>query len=487
MKPDQAGSRQVRQQYERFPYPPLPWPALPRRDQGAALRYETGRALATGQTDRSSHQGIRILVAGCGTLEALVVAQNHPQAAEVVAVDLSAASLSILRRRLRWARLRNIYTLAGLRGHRLPPVRLVQADLHTYADGRFDYILANNVLHHVTDPAALLGQLASRLEDDGLMRVVTYPRHSRYWLRQTGAWLRQCGLGPQTEGLKQKAAACIKQLPPGHPIRNGFEAHSETGHVSGLVDAFLHALENPLSPLAWRDAAARAGLALIGEAQHPDAQSGFLSELAPATAGLDAWTRSQILDDLLELNTNPVWWFRKGRVNPTPNIAPAVRPAFDKPAASIPADCLSRDLEPATVADIVRNNPSQPWSLPSRTYLDLGGAVHDAAALLQGTGLSIEDLIDALRREVGPHLDSQGKPLQGLSIGEYDTQALLKAVTPWRDEDWQALQQQIGNDACLHLDGENVPGETLTEQARWLQLRYGPEQALIGPLQFAKT
>ena len=62
----------VRKHYNRFPYPPVPRVALPRAGSAPGIGWETGRRFAGDPEAR--HKGIRILVAGAGTLEALVVA-----------------------------------------------------------------------------------------------------------------------------------------------------------------------------------------------------------------------------------------------------------------------------------------------------------------------------------------------------------------------------------------------------------------------------
>ena len=95
---------EVRQHYERFPYPPIPAAALPRRGQGVPLSWEYGSERAFGE--RSTGRGRRILVVGAGTLEALVVGLANPRAQEVVALDLSARSLARLKRRVALVRAR---------------------------------------------------------------------------------------------------------------------------------------------------------------------------------------------------------------------------------------------------------------------------------------------------------------------------------------------------------------------------------------------
>lgn len=303
----------VQDQYEAFPYPPVSALALPLPGQGRRLAYETGRRLAEthGIPALAPDQGgLRLLVVGCGTLEAVVIAEAHPRAREVVAVDLSARSLAILRRRLILARL---VRWLPWRWRRLPPVHTVQADFRTglMAAAPFDYILATNVLHHTEDPAASLAQLSALLKPKGLLRLVTYPKASRIWMRHTGAYLQEAGLGPHTPRLIHAARAAIRRLPADDPRRQTFETSPEAETAAGLVDAFLHAIEHPLSPLAWRDAAGAAGLTLVGEGQDPECCSSRLDALVPAAARLDPWEKLQLLDDALLLWDNPVLWLVK--------------------------------------------------------------------------------------------------------------------------------------------------------------------------------
>lgn len=462
----------VRRQYERFPYPPVSALALPRRDQGRGLQYERAVELAR---DRHladiappHHRGIRILVAGCGTLEALVVAQAHPHAKEVVALDISHCSLATLRRRLRWARARDWMYLAPLRGRRTAPIRIVAADVCRWDDaGDFDFILANNLLHHTEQPGATLQHLADLLKPGGVLRMVTYPAMSRFWLRQTSAWLRWHGLSADTPGLKRRAGEVMAELPRSHPLRSCFQAHSETATTTGLVDAFFHACERPMSPLQWQQASAAAGLEWLGETQPAYARAEFLSELLPATTALSAWQRLQVLDDTLELNSNPVWWFR--------------RHAEVGPAAAQGASAAHAEFNDEIGAGFM-SQLSQEWLLPSAVYWQLGRSLRRADALLRQSGCSASQWLELLRREVGARVGRDGRDLPGLTLGEYSDAALRQAAQPPAPVQWRQLQERLGAGARLSYQGRPVPGEDLQRQAEWLQLYYGPLQSSIGPL-----
>lgn len=475
-------SADVRRQYERFPYPPIPALALPVRGQGERLRWETGVAAAReagldgGLAER--HDGLRFLVAGAGTVEALIVAQAHPRAREVVAVDLSAASIRTTHRRMAWARVSNALRLGPLRGHRLPPVHAVCADLHTWADGAFDYVLANNMLQHVPDGAAMLARLGSWLTPGGLMRVITYPHMGRFWIRWTRRWLELHGVGPDTPRLRAAAAAAIEELPRPHPLRSCWEGHLETDTEAGLVDGFLHALERPLTPLAWREAAQRAGLTLVAEAQTATSRGDFLVELVPRAGALDPWERQQVLDDLLELSVNPIWWLRRP-LRPAP--PPPQAPAGEAPAAR--PDDLGAETTPAQVAA----RPAGPWWLPSAPYAELGAALRRAGALLDRAGASLHEAVDALRREVGPHVHARTEQeLPLLTIGEHDPAQVAATPAPWGDPAWEELGARQGPaHHGLHLAGERVPGATLAAQAAWLHCVHGTTRARVGPLTLA--
>lgn len=307
---------------------------------------------------RLSGDGLRILVAGCGTFEPLVVAQMHPSAREIVAVDLSARSIEVLRARLRWARVARPFS-------RWPRVRTICGDLGEFSNEPFDYILASNMLHHVPDPAAMLAHLSSLLRVGGVIRVVTYPKMSRHFMRKTAAFLQD--IAPRD------AAREIRKLSPTNPIRSCFESQPEIHTQTGLIDAFYNACENPLSPLEWENASRAAGLELYAEAQTETSRSSFLTELVPASAALGVWKQLQILDDLLELCANPVLWFRKTGVVQSPHPIPEWRD-------------------------------------------DLATSLTRAESLLAEAGISLQEVLEKLQVEVGPRVNARGAPLPGLSI-----------------------------------------------------------------------
>jgi len=406
----------LRAQYEKFPYPPVPSMALPVPGQGRELSYEFGSNLP--------HEGIRILVAGAGTLEPVVVAQAHPRAREVVAVDFSRRSIAILKRRLALARIRAFMGF-GIGAGPLPPVRPVAADLGEWEDGTFDYIIASNVLHHMSDPAAMLRRLASWLRPGAIMRIVTYPKSSRIWMREISKQLKRC---PPTFGICTASTLkkqCMKTLLATtqdnavHIPKVGghlFDIHPETGTRAGIKDAFFNERENPLSPLQWAAACHAAGLELFSEGQDEGSRSDFLDFLLPRAATLDRWSKLQVLDDLLELCTNPVLWLRK------PDVLSRER--TDKPKLESEPEPIPTHAPPPPLPKItLATGKITDYTAELALYL------HRADAILNTKGLGVRDAIAALRKKVGPRTSAppEERVLSGLSMIDYDIDQLLAA------------------------------------------------------------
>jgi 2-polyprenyl-3-methyl-5-hydroxy-6-metoxy-1,4-benzoquinol methylase len=119
----------------------------PDRDFDAIYTRATGRRIVAGIAP-----GARVLELGCAT--GLMTAQLADVAGEVIAVDRSAPYLD------------------NLRARRLLGVTAVLADVEDYEPaGRFDHIVAANLLHEVGDPGVLLARAHGWLSPGGRIHV----------------------------------------------------------------------------------------------------------------------------------------------------------------------------------------------------------------------------------------------------------------------------------------------------------------------------
>lgn len=219
---------QVAEQYERWIYPE------PILDLDEWLRsnwqwFDPSHAHRMLWPDRGYQPGMEILIAGCGTNQAAVIAYTNPTA-HVVAVDVSEHSLDHHRF------LGRKYGLANLELHRLPIERI--SDL----DQDFDLIISTGVLHHLADPDAGLRALAQCLRVDGVLALMLYASYGRLGVEILQSVFADLALGRDEQSLALIRDA-VRQINSQHPLAGYLQIAPDLNNDAGLVDTFVHARE----------------------------------------------------------------------------------------------------------------------------------------------------------------------------------------------------------------------------------------------------
>lgn len=176
-----AVSQAVRDQYEESPYPR--WLQLERFPASALT--ERLRQLFPGFQPSAVLQArpLRLLVPGGGTgRQPLSLARAFPET-EVLAVDLSRASLGYAQQR---AELLGVANVSFLQGDLLELGKL---------GTRFPVIACTGVLHHLADPLAGWRVLEGLLEPGGVMQVALYSKLARRDITAARGRIAALGLG----------------------------------------------------------------------------------------------------------------------------------------------------------------------------------------------------------------------------------------------------------------------------------------------------
>jgi SAM-dependent methyltransferase len=160
-------SAAVKRQYEANPYPRWLATNLPE----ARPLAEVLRGLFPDLSLAVPKGALNVLVAGCGTGEQALRTASRFAGAEVLAVDLSRASLAYAQQR------------AAALG--LGQIAFAEADLLALGalEDRFEVIECLGVLHHLADPAPGWRVLRALLAPGGYMRIGLYSRLGREQLR----------------------------------------------------------------------------------------------------------------------------------------------------------------------------------------------------------------------------------------------------------------------------------------------------------------
>ena len=216
----------VARQYETFAYPE---PFADLTQQIARGYYQLGDPALYGPIlwPRGRRAGsLRILVAGCGTVQAAYTAHLN-RGDEVVGIDLSEASLA----HERFLQDR----------HDLSNMTLYRGDLLDVSSlgANFDVVLCTGVLHHMADPGAGLAALRTVLAPDGVMVLMVYGQTSRTGVYMLQDAFRRMRIGQTTEGVSQ-VRGILAELPARHSAQTYIRAAKELKHDSALVDTFLH-------------------------------------------------------------------------------------------------------------------------------------------------------------------------------------------------------------------------------------------------------
>jgi SAM-dependent methyltransferase len=251
-------SDRIAEQYEAYPYPERnPQEEKSRLIEGSPSHLkEVEHYLFAGRW--AAERPMRVLVAGGGTGDGLIMLAQHLAAAqlpaEIVYLDLSSAARRIAEAR---AKVRGLAGIRFLTGSllELPAMEL----------GAFDYIDCCGVLHHLEDPAAGLAALKSVMAPSGGIGLMLYGALGRIGVYHAQSMLRMLsGAGEPAAERLALARRLLRQLPPSNwLLRNPAIADYKRGDDAGLFDLLLHARDRAFTVPEIAALAAGAGLEIV--------------------------------------------------------------------------------------------------------------------------------------------------------------------------------------------------------------------------------
>ncbi len=220
-----------------------------------------------------------ILIAGGGTGQHPVhTALSNPDS-EVLAVDLSRASLAYATR---------MATRYGARN-----LRFRQADILELGSlgERFDLIESIGVLHHLEDPLAGWRVLVALLKPGGRMRIGLYSAVARQPLQAARDLVKARGFAGTPEGIRACRQAII-DLPEEHPARSVLDS-DDFYSASGCRDLIMHVQEHVFTLPQLAGALRELGLRFTGFEHSNAVLSSFLARNPDPSAlhDLQRWDR----------------------------------------------------------------------------------------------------------------------------------------------------------------------------------------------------
>ena len=217
----------VRNQYENFPYPE------PINDLDTHIKnniYTSDPAFFWERLwpEKKVKKKINILIAGCGSYEAAVIAKTNPESS-VIGIDLSKTSIECNKK------LKLKYNLDNLELH--------CQDFRNYnSTKKFDLISSSGVIHHLEDPETAIKFFNENLQHDGVVNLMVYGNRECFALRNICKVFKVLNLEQNKKSISI-IKNLIEKLDDKHPVKIFFYRHKRKRTDAEIVDLFLHAQE----------------------------------------------------------------------------------------------------------------------------------------------------------------------------------------------------------------------------------------------------
>lgn len=208
--------------YEDYPYPDAE--VMARKSPMSEWRTEYGPTKRNWEQwfpgEQYGQEPKRVLVVGCGTTEAVIVAQQEPQL-DVTGVDQSEASIKIARENAKG----------------IDNLLLINSDVTKYTAPPFDAVICSGVLHHIRDELGFVKHLRTLTRDGGPLLIMVYGDKERGFVPSFADMLRTLGAEPDALGI-EFTRYLLGKLPVNHPARM-FTARTDNTDAQ-IADLWLH-------------------------------------------------------------------------------------------------------------------------------------------------------------------------------------------------------------------------------------------------------
>ena len=178
-----------------------------------------------------SSKRLDILIAGCGSDQAAILAKCNPNH-NFVGIDLSENSLKHEKKLIQENKIDNL--------------KLYRNDFRSVKfKNKFDYIISSGVIHHLDDPGTGLKYFNENLKDEGVIYIMVYGDKKSYATNQVKQLFKKLSLKQNQESISF-VMNTVNRLNNLHPAKIFAETEikQDLSHPSGVVDFFLHKKEN---------------------------------------------------------------------------------------------------------------------------------------------------------------------------------------------------------------------------------------------------
>ena len=272
-------SKKVKNQYEENPYPR--WRFGNNNTSANFLFYLNNDIKPNGIEFNNKFIKPNVLIAGCGTGQQIINAIGY-QNSNIVAVDLSFASLAYAKRKIEEL------------GHK--NVEFIQGDILNLniLNKKFDIIECAGVLHHMREPLEGLKVLLNLLEPHGFLKLGLYSDKARKHIVKIREFIKTKKFKNTEEDIRNCREEILKQSndPILHKVIHNFDFYS----TSGTRDLIFHVQEHRYTIPEISKILKDLNLEFIGFSTNPILKEKYLQSFPndKKNLSLDNWSEFEI-------------------------------------------------------------------------------------------------------------------------------------------------------------------------------------------------
>ena len=171
---------------------------------------------------------LNILVAGCGSDQAAILAKCNP-IHNFTGIDISAASLA--------------HQKKLIKKHKIKNLTLICDDFRNVKiSEKFNYIISTGVIHHLDDPGSALNFFEKNLTDDGVLYLMVYGDQQTEGIKGLKNIFKKLEFEQNSSSIRS-IKLLKEKLKRNHPAVIFSEYFKDIDEDAGIVDTFLHPKE----------------------------------------------------------------------------------------------------------------------------------------------------------------------------------------------------------------------------------------------------
>ena len=171
---------------------------------------------------------LNILVAGCGSDQAAILAKCNP-IHNFTGIDISAASLE--------------HQKKLIKKHKIKNLTLICDDFRNVKlSEKFNYIISTGVIHHLDDPGSALNFFEKNLTDDGVLYLMVYGDQQTEGIKGLKSIFKKLEFEQNSSSIRS-IKLLTEKLKKDHPAIIFSKYFKDINEDTGIVDTFLHPKE----------------------------------------------------------------------------------------------------------------------------------------------------------------------------------------------------------------------------------------------------